>query len=99
MQRVYASLPKDKFKMLAVLSNDDPGFADAMATKIGATFPILVDPESKVGQAYGLTGVPETHIIDKQGVIREKFIGAVRWDSAEAIQMLTNLIASDKLAE
>ncbi len=92
MQTVHASMPNDKFTMLAVLNNDDPTLAIAMAAKIGATFPILVDPENKVAQAYGLTGLPETHIIDKQGVIRKKFIGAVQWDSAESLQMLMKYI-------
>ncbi len=93
MQTVHTLLPDDKFTMLAVLSNDDPALADAMAAKIGTTFPILIDPKTKVAQAYGLTGVPETYIIDKQGVVREKFLGAVRWDSAESLQMLGKYIA------
>ena len=92
MQTVHASMPEDRFTMLAVLSNDDPALADAMAAKIGATFPILIDPANKAGQAYGLTGVPETYIIDKQGVLREKFIGPAQWDSAEALQMLRKYI-------
>ena len=93
MQMVHALLPADTFTMLAVLSNDDTAIADSLAAKIGATFPILIDPENKVAQAYGLTGVPETYIIDKQGVLREKFLGAVRWDSAESLQMLRKYIA------
>ena len=93
MQAIYASMPADSFIMLAVLSNDDPALADAMAAKIGTTFPILVDPENKTAQAYGLTGVPETYIIDKQGVLREKFLGAVQWDSAESLGMLRKYLA------
>ena len=93
MQTLYASMPADKFIMLAVLSNDDPAIAESLAAKIGATFPILVDPKNEAAQAYGLTGVPETFIIDKQGVLREKFIGPAPWDSAEARQMITKYIA------
>lgn len=93
MQAVHASMPDESFVMLSILSNDDPAQATAMAERTGLTFPILIDPESKVGQAYGLTGLPETYIIDKQGVLREKFIGGVQWDSAEALQMLMKYIA------
>jgi len=92
MQKVYAFMPEDRFKMLAVLSNDDPALADSLAARIGCTFPILIDPESRVAKAYGLTGVPETYIIDKQGVLREKFIGAVQWDSPDTMQMLMKYI-------
>ncbi|HIJ79213.1 MAG: TlpA family protein disulfide reductase [Desulfobulbaceae bacterium] len=92
MQKIYTTLPADKFKILAILSNDDPAIADSLAKKGGFTFPILVDPENKAAQAYGITGVPETFIVDKQGIIREKYIGAVRWDSADGLAMLRRYI-------
>ena len=88
MQRLFTMLPKDDFKMLAVLENDDPARADSFAAKVGITIPILVDRDKKVGQKYGLTGVPETFIVDKQGVLREKFIGPAQWDSPKYLQIL-----------
>ena len=35
----------------------------------------LIDYEGKIGIDYGVYGVPETFVIDKQGVIRHKVIG------------------------
>ena len=40
----------------------------------------LVDTDGKVGIDYGVYGVPETYVIDKQGVIRYKRIGPVTPD-------------------
>jgi cytochrome c biogenesis protein CcmG, thiol:disulfide interchange protein DsbE len=37
----------------------------------------LVDRDGKVGIDYGVYGVPETFIVDKQGVVRFKHIGPV----------------------
>ncbi len=37
----------------------------------------FVDAEGRVGIDYGVYGVPETYVIDKQGVIRYKQIGPV----------------------
>lgn len=37
----------------------------------------IVDREGRVGIDYGVYGVPETFIIDKQGIIRHKVIGPV----------------------
>ncbi len=37
----------------------------------------VVDADGRVGIDYGVYGVPETYVIDKQGVIRYKQIGAV----------------------
>jgi cytochrome c biogenesis protein CcmG/thiol:disulfide interchange protein DsbE len=44
----------------------------------------LVDLDGKVGIDYGVYGVPETYVIDKQGVIRYKRIGPV---TPEILQM------------
>ena len=43
----------------------------------------VVDPEGRVGIDYGVYGVPETYIIDKQGIIRHKQIGPVTVKSIE----------------
>jgi cytochrome c biogenesis protein CcmG, thiol:disulfide interchange protein DsbE len=43
----------------------------------------VVDPEGRVGIDYGVYGVPETYIIDKQGIIRHKQIGPVTVKSME----------------
>jgi peroxiredoxin len=92
MQALYTSMPTDNFKMLAILYKDEPAAADALAAKGGFTFPILIDPEAKVGQTYGLTGVPETFIVDKQGILREKFIGPVQWNAPRSRQMVMKYI-------
>jgi len=49
------------------------------------------DPEQKVAGMYGTTGWPETYIIDRQGVLRRKFVGPVDWDSPEVIGFLNRL--------
>jgi cytochrome c biogenesis protein CcmG/thiol:disulfide interchange protein DsbE len=38
---------------------------------------IIYDPEGKIGLDWGVYGVPETFILDRQGVIRYKRIGAI----------------------
>ena len=51
------------------------------------------DPSQKSNQAYGTIKFPETYIIDKKGVIRRKFIGAVSWTKPEIEKYLTELAA------
>ncbi len=92
MQRLYVKLPKDKFKMIALFNKDQPELVKNFIAKLGLTMPILSDEYNFAGTKYGLTGLPETFIVDKQGVIREKIIGAAEWDSPENIEMLTKYI-------
>jgi cytochrome c biogenesis protein CcmG, thiol:disulfide interchange protein DsbE len=57
----------------------------------GINFLTVRDPEQKVAGMYGTTGWPETYIIDRQGVMRRKFVGPVDWNSPEVVQFLTKL--------
>ena len=75
MQRLYTKLPKDKFEMIALFNNDKKPAVRNFVSQLGLTFPILSDEHNFAGTKYGLTGLPETFIVDKQGVIREKIIG------------------------
>jgi cytochrome c biogenesis protein CcmG/thiol:disulfide interchange protein DsbE len=44
---------------------------------------VATDANGRVGIDYGVYGVPETYVIDKQGVIRYKQIGAVTHESLQ----------------
>lgn len=92
MQKLFNVMPKDKFKMVAILNRDSPANADEFVKKLGITIPILDDQANNVGNMYGITGLPETYIVDKQGILREKYIGPAQWDSPEFIQMMMNYI-------
>ena len=80
------------FQMLTILYNDRPEFGQSLVNKSGYNFPVLIDADSSTAKQYGLTGVPETYIIDTQGILREKFIGPFEWNSPEALQILKKYI-------
>lgn len=58
----------------------------------GFSLPAYLDPTGQAAAAYGLTGVPETFIIDKQGLIAKKVIGGLDWASPEVIAFLEGLM-------
>jgi len=49
------------------------------------------DPDQKSNSLYGTSKIPETYIIDRNGVMRRKFIGAVDWTEPEIIDFLGKL--------
>lgn len=49
------------------------------------------DPAQKTPALYGTHGWPETFIIDRKGVMRRKFIGAVDWTEPEITDFLSKL--------
>ena len=49
------------------------------------------DPDQKSSALYGTFKFPETYIVDRDGVIRRKFIGAVDWTAPEVTDFLGKL--------
>ena len=47
------------------------------------SFPIMLDQEGEVTQAYKVVAYPTTYILDADGVIREKFQGAINYEVME----------------
>ncbi len=81
-----------QFRMLTVLYRDDYQKAATYMKENNFQFPVLIDSSGKTARSYGITGVPETYIIDKRGVLREKVIGPADWGSPRAISLISNLI-------
>jgi cytochrome c biogenesis protein CcmG/thiol:disulfide interchange protein DsbE len=49
------------------------------------------DGDQKSNELYGTSKFPETFVIDRKGVVRRKFIGAVDWTDPEVIDFLGKL--------
>jgi cytochrome c biogenesis protein CcmG/thiol:disulfide interchange protein DsbE len=49
------------------------------------------DPKQVSNSLYGTFKFPETYIIDRQGMVRRKFIGAVDWTNPEIVGYLSRM--------
>jgi peroxiredoxin len=49
------------------------------------------DPDAKSSNLYGTFKFPETYIIDRNGIVRRKFIGPVDWGQPEIVDFLSKL--------
>jgi cytochrome c biogenesis protein CcmG, thiol:disulfide interchange protein DsbE len=49
------------------------------------SYPILLDPDLSVARTYGVSGVPTTYILDRQGVLRFKILGEITSDKLDNI--------------
>ena len=54
-------------------------------------FVTVRDPDQKAASLYGTSMWPETYIIDRNGIVRRKFIGAVEWSQPEIVDFLSKL--------
>jgi peroxiredoxin len=93
MESLYQSLKGREFEMLAVsIDREGEKVVSPFAAKYGLTFPVLLDPDSKTYRLYGLTGVPETFIVDKSGVVIYKVIGPQNWVKKEWLDYFDRII-------
>ena len=83
---------KSNFVILTVLYNDSARRAFQFMKKNNLTLSLLLDLKQEVSKIYGLTGVPETYIIDKKGVLRRKIIGPTRFDTPGSLKFFYGLI-------
>jgi len=67
-----------RYRLLGLNYKDQRDDAIAWLKRYGDPYVVsLIDTDGRVGIDYGVYGVPETYVIDKQGVIRYKRIGPV----------------------
>ena len=56
------------------------------------SFPVLLDPESKVNDLYKVYNMPTSFLIDRNGKIISRIVGSDDWTSEEAIQLVETLL-------
>jgi len=104
MQRLHEALEGTDFEILAVSVDARVGEADlggraggdleAFAKELGLTFRILHNPAGDIQRAYQTTGVPESFVIDRQGVIVKKIAGPTEWDAPVNQELIRRLLGS-----
>ena len=73
-------------------SGNPGGNVAEFARQLGLTFTIWHDPSGGVQRVYRTTGVPESFVIDRNGVIQKKVIGATEWDSGSHPELIRRLL-------
>jgi peroxiredoxin len=63
--------------ILGINYNEPASLVQDFVTNLKITFPILLDPGSKIQDLYRVRGYPTTVIVDVQGVIRVVHIGGL----------------------
>jgi thiol-disulfide isomerase/thioredoxin len=82
MEQVYQELAPRGFKIAAVsIDEGSPDDVRAFGQELNLSFDLLQDRSTAVQQIFQTTGVPESFLINKDGVIVKRIIGAHDWNS------------------
>jgi thiol-disulfide isomerase/thioredoxin len=101
MERLHKKFASTDFRIAAVSVDGDafypaekkgPKEIMAFADQLGLTFDILHDQSGAIRGAYDIFGVPESFVIDRDGVIVKRIIGAADWDAPVNEALIRSLL-------
>ena len=82
MEHLYTALAPQGFAIAAVsIDEGNPDDVRRFGRDLELSFDLLQDRSQRVQQLYQTTGVPESFLLDRQGVIVKRIIGAHDWNS------------------
>ncbi len=95
IQAVYERYKDEGFTVMAISIDADPNYRQKIKRfrgDFGLTFPIYVDPENRITRTLNTIGVPENFVLDRQGRIVKRVIGASNWDSEANRALIEELL-------
>ena len=94
MEVLYQHFKDQGLEMLAINGGEDPAMVEKFINDNHYTFPVLSDRRNRISTLYGVTGIPTTFIIDRQGMIIGRLVGAIYWDDPKIIAAFDTLLKS-----
>lgn len=94
IQRLHDELTREGLQVVAVSTDaGDPDGVRRWLADRKLTFGVLQDRTHNIERIYQTTGVPESFVIDRHGVIVKKVIGALEWDQPAPKALFRRLLA------
>jgi cytochrome c biogenesis protein CcmG, thiol:disulfide interchange protein DsbE len=94
MERLFQSLAPRGFKIAAVsIDEGSPEDVQVFGRELGLSFDLLQDRSTRVQEIYQTTGVPESFLLNREGVIVKRVIGAHDWNSPVNRGLIERLLA------
>lgn len=93
MENLYRAFKDKGLVILAVSVDKSEKAVKVFVSDKKLTFKVLLDKDREVSfDQYGVIGLPTTFLLDKKGVVAEKFMGPMEWDSADMKDTVARLL-------
>jgi cytochrome c biogenesis protein CcmG, thiol:disulfide interchange protein DsbE len=83
IEGAYQRHKADGLTVLAVNAGQARATAAAFVGKLGISYPALLDEDAKTAKRYGVTGLPTTYFIGRDGKVAAKQVGEMTADAFE----------------
>ncbi|MCL1813555.1 MAG: TlpA family protein disulfide reductase [Treponema sp.] len=92
METLYQRLKSQGLEILAVDLREDKATVQQFIRNSRFTFPVLLDEDGKTGSKYGISAIPTSFIVDREGKIVSKIVGSIAWDNPKVITAFEALL-------
>jgi len=93
MEMLYRKYKDQGLVILAVNTEEDgKELVENFLKKTPYSFPILLDPEADVQNQFNIFRLPETVVIDRNGIVADRVVGAIDWTGERAVQLIESLL-------
>ncbi len=92
MELLWQVFQGDDFVILAVDVKEERDTVSSFIEKNDYTFPVLLDSRGKVANMYDVRAYPTTFLIDWEGKIVGKAVGATEWASKDSFDLIKYLL-------
>jgi hypothetical protein len=90
LEAYYQSHRHDGFVVIAIEDGEPVAEVAAYVREMGLTFPVWPDLESAATKVFGINNLPTSYVIDRSGVVRQRWSGAITSETLE--QYITPLL-------
>ena len=78
-------------EVIGISVDKDPAALQKFIDRFHLTFTIGRDPNQELAHRYGTFKYPETYVVDRDGRVAEKIIGAIDWQDPRIISFVESL--------
>ncbi|MDA8106701.1 MAG: TlpA disulfide reductase family protein [Nitrospiraceae bacterium] len=92
LNKLYKKLGPRGLHVVAVSTDNSIGYPREFVSKNGIDFTVLYDENRTVTRSYKVFSMPTTFLIDKNGIIIEKFFGDYEWADTDMMKKIEKLL-------
>jgi thiol-disulfide isomerase/thioredoxin len=92
LDQIYSKYKPMGFQMVAINVESEKADAERFLGKTPISFPILFDPDNRVSGSYGVSAMPTTILVDRQGRLRWQHRAYKPGDEAKYIEQIRAML-------
>jgi thiol-disulfide isomerase/thioredoxin len=99
METLYQRFKGRGLEILAVDCGETEREVNAFMGQFRLTFPAALDSSGKISGQYGITAIPSTFIINREGLIIARVVGSLNWNTPELRSAFDALLSSPRQSD